>query len=87
MFHVGSRVWHEKPKENWKMHRPKCCEYNNKDEDNSPNTLNDKNYQASSQKFRQTILLIQNILLGTIYYQTLMHWNCIQIYEYVEVQK
>ena len=26
---------------------------NNKDEDNSPKTLNDKNQQASSQKFRQ----------------------------------
>ena len=26
--------------------------YNNKDEDNSPKTLNDKNQQASSQKFR-----------------------------------
>ena len=32
------------------MHWPKHCEYNNKDEDNSLNTLNDKNYQASSQK-------------------------------------
>ena len=26
---------------------------NNKDEDNSPKTLNDKNHQALSQKFRQ----------------------------------
>ena len=26
---------------------------NNKDEDNSPKTRNDKNHQASSQKFRQ----------------------------------
>ena len=31
----------------------KRCEYNNEDEDNSPNTLSGKNYQASSQKFRQ----------------------------------
>ncbi len=30
-------------------------ENNNKDEDNSPKTLNDKNHQASSQKFRQQI--------------------------------
>ena len=29
---------------------------NNKDEDNSPKTLNDKNHQTSSQKFRQLIL-------------------------------
>ena len=28
-------------------------EKNNKDEDNSPKTLNDKNQQVSSQKFRQ----------------------------------
>ena len=31
--------------------------FNNKDEDNSPKTLNDKNHQASSQKFRQGIFL------------------------------
>ena len=31
----------------------KCCGDNDKDEDNSPKTLNDKNHQASSQKFRQ----------------------------------
>ncbi len=29
---------------------------NNKDEGNSPKTLNDKNHQASSQKFRQQTL-------------------------------
>ena len=29
---------------------------NNKDEDNSPKTLNDKNHQASSQKFKQQTL-------------------------------
>ena len=28
---------------------------NNKDEDNSPKTFNDKNHQASSKKFRQLI--------------------------------
>ena len=33
-------------------------ENNNKDEDNSPKTLNDKNHQASSQKFWQLILLL-----------------------------
>ena len=31
------------------------CGNNNKDEDNSPKTLNDKNHQALSQKFRQLI--------------------------------
>ena len=32
---------------------PKRCGNNNKDEDNSPKTLNDKNHLASSLKFRQ----------------------------------
>ena len=30
-----------------------CCVYNNKDEDNSPKNVNNTNYQASSQNFRQ----------------------------------
>ena len=34
-------------------YRPKRCGNNNEDEDNSPKNLNDKNQQASSQKFRQ----------------------------------
>ena len=34
-------------------YRPKHCGNNNKDEDNSPKTLYDKNHQASSQKLRQ----------------------------------
>ena len=36
---------HETLEEGQRMHQPKLCEYN-KDEDNSPNVLNDKNYQA-----------------------------------------
>ena len=36
-----------------RTYRPKRCGNNNKNEDNSPKTLNDKNHQASSQKFRQ----------------------------------
>ena len=40
-----------------RIQRPKRCENknNNKDEENSPKTLTDKNHQASSQKFRQLI--------------------------------
>ena len=38
-------------------YRPKRCGNNNKDEDNSPKNLNDKNQQASSQKFRQLITI------------------------------
>ena len=36
------------------MHQPKRCEYNNEDEDNSPNIWSDKNHQTLSQKFTQT---------------------------------
>ena len=42
-FRVGSLARQESPKECWKMHWPKCCEY--KDEDSSPITLNDKNLE------------------------------------------
>ena len=41
------------PEEGRRTYRPKLCENNNKDENNSPKTLNDKNPQDSSQKFRQ----------------------------------
>ena len=51
-FHVGSRV-RQTPEEGRRTYRPKRCGNNNKDEDNSPKTLNDKNHLASSQKFRQ----------------------------------
>ena len=52
-FRVGSRVLQETPEEDRRTHRPKRCEYNNKDEDNRSKTLNNKNHQASSEKFRQ----------------------------------
>ena len=32
-------------------YRPKRCGSNDKDDDNSPETFNDKNHEASSQKF------------------------------------
>ena len=54
-FREGSRV-RQTPKEGKGIYRPKRCGNNNKDEDNSPKTLNGKNCQASSQKFRQLIL-------------------------------
>ena len=41
-FHEGSRV-RQKPEEGRRIYRPKRCGNNNKDEDNSPKTLNDKN--------------------------------------------
>ena len=54
-FRVGSRVQQETPEEGQRTQGSKCCEYNNKDEDNSPKTLNDKNHQASSRKLRPLI--------------------------------
>ena len=51
-FHEGSRV-QQTPEKGQRIYRPKRCRNNNKDEDNSLKTLNDKNHQASSQKFRQ----------------------------------
>ena len=41
-FHVGYRFQQETSEEGRKTHRPKRCKYNHKDEDNSPNSLNDK---------------------------------------------
>ena len=42
-FCEGSQVRQETPEEGRRTYRPKRCEYSNKDEDNSPKTLNDKN--------------------------------------------
>ena len=43
------------PEEDQRTYRPKRYGNNNKDEVNSPKTLNDKYHQALSQKFRQLI--------------------------------
>ena len=40
-FREGSWV-RQTPEEGWRIYRPKRCGNNNKDEDNSPETLNDK---------------------------------------------
>ena len=48
-FREGSRV-RQTPEEGRTTYRPKRCG-NNKDEGNSQKNLNDKNQQASSQKF------------------------------------
>ena len=52
-FREGSRV-RQTHEEGRRTYRPKRCGNNNRDEDNSQKTLNDKNNQASSQKFRQS---------------------------------
>ena len=51
-FREGSRV-RQTPEEGRRTYQPKRFGNNNKDEDNSPKNLNDKNQQASSQQFRQ----------------------------------
>ena len=51
-FRVSSQV-RQTLEEGWRTYRLKRCEYNNKDKDGSLKTLNDKNHQASFQKFRQ----------------------------------
>ncbi len=43
----GSRI-RQTPEEGRRSYRPKRCENNNKDEENSPKILNDKNQQSSS---------------------------------------
>ena len=40
-FHVGSQVW-QTPEEGRSTYRPKRCGNNNKDEEKSPKTLNEK---------------------------------------------
>ena len=55
-FRVSTRVRRKTPeKKKRRMHWPKRREYDNENEDNSPNTQNDKNYQASTKKIRQII--------------------------------
>ena len=49
-FCEGSRV-QQTPEEGRRTYGLKHCGNNNKDEDSSPKTLNDKNHQTSSQKF------------------------------------
>ena len=56
-FHVGSWV-QQTPEEGWRTYRLKRCENDNKNEDNSPKSLNDKNHQALSQKLRTYVLQV-----------------------------
>ena len=45
-FCRGSQVQHETLEGSQRTHWPKCCEYDNEDEDDSSNILSDKNHQA-----------------------------------------
>ena len=64
-FRVGSRV-RQTPEEGRRTYQPKRRGNNNKkDEDNGPKTLNDKNHQASSQKFRQPVIRSRELALAS----------------------
>ena len=65
-FREGSQV-RQTPEEGRRTYRPKRNGGNNKDEDNSLKTFNDKNHQAISKKFRQ---LIKYISLDFIFTKT-----------------
>ena len=55
-FHEVFRV-RKTPEECRRTYRLKRCGNNNKDEDNSPKTLNDKDHQALFQKFRLCVYI------------------------------
>ena len=57
-FREGSRV-RQTPEEGRRTYRRN----NNKDEDNSPKTFNDKNDQGSSQELRQVIMQQERLTL------------------------
>ena len=74
-FPKGFRV-RQTPEEGRRIYRPKRCGNNHKDEDNSPKTLNDKNHQASSQKFRHLKkaggYIVRNVVEITIKMKTIV---------------
>ena len=54
-FREGSRV-QQTPEEGQRTYRPKRCRNNNKDEDNSPKTLNDKKPESVLENVTHKIL-------------------------------
>ena len=66
-FCEGSRV-RQTPEEGRRTYRPKRCGNNYKDEDNSPKNLNDKNQQASFQKFKELMnIFVYKYLFTQLY--------------------
>ena len=58
-FYIDS-LFRQTPEECLVTYRPKRCEYNNKDKDNSPKTLNHKNHQVchrNSENYDRSILM------------------------------
>ena len=74
-FHVGSQV-----QEGWRTYRPKRCGNNNKDEDNSLKTLNDKNEKdfVCSQKMEEQKLSSES---NNSFVCTFMSCSCFYIYK------
>ena len=60
-FCIGSIVRQETSEKGKRTNLLKRCEYNNKDENNSPKILNDED-QAPSQKIRRQKLLLVELL-------------------------
>ena len=87
-FCVGSRV-RQSPEEGQRAYRPKRCANNNKDEDNSLKTLNDKNHQASSQKFRQLLfsgLTKTQEFQNFLFIESLSYANVLLVYYTVSIR-
>ena len=59
-FREGSRV-RQTPEEGWRTYRPKRCENNNNDENNSPKNLNNKN--------------LGEVAINIISFRFLIHFN------------
>ena len=57
-FREASRIRQETFEEGQRTDWSKCCEYNNKNEDNSLKTLKVKNHRGSSQKLRQPTFVL-----------------------------
>ena len=72
-FRGGSRV-RQTPEEGRRTYRPKRCENNRRDEDNSPKTINDKSHQSSSLKVRQLIYLFIYLFCRRSHNSTKSHY-------------
>ena len=69
-FREGSRV-RQTPDKDRMIFWPKRCRNNNKDEDNSPKTLNDKNFWKMLNTFKTILTRLGNMWKNDILYQSL----------------
>ena len=79
-FHEGSRVW-QTPEEGQRTYRPKRWGNNNKDEDDSPKTLNDKNHKKRFRRLHK-ILILETFLFGQILYIYIYVCVCVCLFSY-----